>query len=154
MNAEYEKRLEAEMDRTLKGLPELEAPRTLGPRVLAALERRMALPWYRLPWQSWPVGLRAISMVFLLASFGGLCAAAWQLTQLTGVDAVVQEIEGWWLGVREVFHILDLLLDALLLAVRHLGAGVMIACFGAVAVGYAMCLALGTLYLRLAFARR
>ena len=59
MNSEYEKRLEAEIERELKGLPELTAPGTLVSRVMAAIEQRADRPWYRQPWQAWPVALRA-----------------------------------------------------------------------------------------------
>src|SRR5258705_4824538 len=72
MNLEYEKRLENEIHRELKKLPELIAPRTLISRVMAAIEARLRLPWYRQSWQVWPLPLRAVSLVILLALFGGL----------------------------------------------------------------------------------
>ena len=43
MDPNYEKRLEAEIDRVLKGLPELSAPRQLVLNVLAEIEQRLRI---------------------------------------------------------------------------------------------------------------
>ena len=59
MSQEYEKRLEAAIDRELKALQDLPAPRTLAPRIMAAIAARAPVPWYRQSWQMWPVPLRA-----------------------------------------------------------------------------------------------
>jgi len=72
MNSDYEKRLEAEIDRELKALPELRAPTTLLVRVRSAVAQRAAVPWYRQSWQMWPMIWRVTAMAVLLASFGGL----------------------------------------------------------------------------------
>ena len=56
------------MHRTLRGLPARRAPRTLEQRVLAELERRAALPWWRRSYLHWPFAMRAV--------FFGLSAAA------------------------------------------------------------------------------
>ena len=68
MSAEYEKQLEAAIKRELKGLPDLPAPRTLMTRVLTAIENQSRLPWYRHPWQTWPVIGRAVAIVGLLTA--------------------------------------------------------------------------------------
>lgn len=46
--------LEAKVTQELRQLPVLKAPATLLARVMAALQARQALPWYRRPWPSWP----------------------------------------------------------------------------------------------------
>jgi hypothetical protein len=53
--------LEAWADRALKQLPERRAPAQFAPKVLAAIRKRQALPWYRRPWLTWP----SISKSFL-----------------------------------------------------------------------------------------
>ncbi len=46
--------LAAWADQTLRQLPMRRAPASLMPRVLAALARQRALPWYQQPWFRWP----------------------------------------------------------------------------------------------------
>ena len=58
-------KLERALHATLRALPPRRAPRTLEARVLAELERRAALPWWRQSFAHWPLAARA---VFLLAS--------------------------------------------------------------------------------------
>ena len=55
------KDLEELIDRELKGLPLPEAPSTLLPRVLAAIESPLQSPWYRQTWSHWPPVLRLLS---------------------------------------------------------------------------------------------
>ncbi len=154
MNSEYEKQLELEIDRALKGLPELEAPRGLMPRVMAAIERRAALPWYRQPWQEWPLALQTVSMLILLGSFGGLCVASWQLTRAAGFTLAMQEVGQLFSGIAVIWNILTVLVGAVVLVLKHLGTPVLAGCLVAVGLGYAICVGLGTLCVRLAFARK
>jgi len=154
VNQEYEKRLEAEIDRALKGLREMPAPRLLVSQVMAALEQRARLPWYRQPWQMWPLPLRVVSLLILLAVFGGLCFAGWKLPHTAAFAAAIHRIGGWFSGVTTLWNALNVLMGALVVTVKHLGTGFMIACLAALAFGYAMCVGLGTVYVRLGLARR
>ena len=154
MNFEYEKRLEAEVDRELKGLPELMAPHTLVLRVMKAIQARLGLPWYRQSWQMWPIALRAVTLVVLLALFGGVCFGTWKLTHLESFAAAMQRTGVWFAGFGAIWHAAGALLNALILALKNLGTGFLIACFAALAIGYALCVGLGTIYLRLGLARR
>jgi hypothetical protein len=52
-------KLERVIHRTLRELPPRRAPRTLEQRVLAELERRAALPWWRKNFAHWPLVARA-----------------------------------------------------------------------------------------------
>ena len=67
MNPEQQKKLETFVRRAVADLPPRPAPRSLETRVLAELERRAALPWWRQSFSHWPVAARA---VFLLCSLG------------------------------------------------------------------------------------
>lgn len=154
MNPEHEKNLEAQIDRVLKGLPELSAPRTLLPRVLQTIARRHSLPWYQQPWQMWPAALRVTAMVFLLASCGALCAACWQLTRAAGFSAASQELAQTFSGLSGLWNAVNVLLSALVLVLKHLGTLFIVGCGVALAFGYAICLGLGTACVRLAYARR
>ena len=154
MKADYEKRLAGEIDRELQKLPELIAPRTLILRVMAAIEQRLNLPWYRQAWQVWPLALRGVSLVILLALFGGLCFGAWKLANAETVVTAMQRPLNWLSGFGAILYAVSLVLSSIILAIQHLGTGVLIACLAALAFGYAMCLGLGTVYVRLALIRR
>ena len=154
MNPNYEKQLEAEIDRALKGLPELAAPRTLAPRVMRAIEQRAQAPWYRQSWQMWPAAVRAAALVLLLALFGAICFAGWELRQTGIVVAATRQVGGWLSGVSTVWNTVSALLGAVVLVVKKLGIAFTVGCLAALALAYAMCFGLGTVYVRLALARR
>jgi uncharacterized membrane protein len=154
MNSEHERELELEIDRELKSLRELEAPGTLARRVLLAIEQRRAVRWYNQPWQNWPVVLRISAMALLSIMFGGLCVASWQLTKAAGVSTAFQEVAGLFSGLTTLWNIVNVLLGAIVLVAKHLGTGFMIGCVVIAGLVYALCLGLGTAWVRLAFARR
>jgi len=154
MNFDYEKRLETAVDGELKQLPELLAPHTLVLRVMKAIEARLGLPWYHQSWQMWPVALQAVSLAVLLALFGSLCFGTWKLTHLAGFAAAMQPVGSWFAELGAIWHATAALISALVLAVKHLGTGFLVAIFAALAFGYALCVGLGTAYLRLGLARR
>lgn len=56
-------RLEREIGQALRSLPAPRAPRTLLPRVLAAVQR----PWYARAWRRWPVEAQLASAIGLVA---------------------------------------------------------------------------------------
>ncbi len=55
--------LERIVHQALRELPGRTAPRTLESRVLAELQRRAALPWWRKSFANWPVAARALFIV-------------------------------------------------------------------------------------------
>lgn len=61
--------LERFIDKTLRALPQRQAPRTLESRVFAEITRRAALPWWRKHFAQWPFAAR---LGFLLACFGSV----------------------------------------------------------------------------------
>lgn len=154
MNPDYEKQLEAAIDRELKGLGELPAPATLVSRVMRAVEQRAGRPWYRRAWQTWPAPLRAASLAALLVVFGGICFGVVGLSQAASASAPAHQLGGWLASVGAVFKTLGVLAEAVVLAVRHLGMVLLIGCIVGIALAYAACLGLGTAWMRLALARR
>ena len=154
MSVEYEKRLEREIHRELNKLPELLAPPTVVSRVMRAIEQRFSLPWYQQSWQLWPLALRGVSLVILLALFGGLCFGAWKLTHVETVTATMQRPLGWLAGLGDILHIVSVVLTSIIFKIKQLGTGILVACLAALAFGYAMCVGLGTVYLRLGLVRR
>lgn len=67
--------LERIVDRELKRLPAPRAPRSLAPRVMAAVAASRPVKWYARPWLMWPVWMQAVSVIAL----AGLAAGAWSL---------------------------------------------------------------------------
>ena len=154
MSLDYEKRLEAEVHRELKSLPDLAAPPTLLQRVTAAIRQTPPLPWYRQPWQMWPVGLQALSLLLLMGLFGTLCFGAWKLSHAEAFAVAMQRPMDWLSALGTLGKALNAVLGSLVIAIKHLGTGTLIACVAALAMGYAMCIGLGTVYFRVALARR
>jgi len=152
MSLDYEKRLEAVVDRELKGLPELTAPQALMLRVTEAIEQR-SISAYRRPWPMWPLALQAASLLLLMVLFGGLCFASWKVSQVEGFTAAMQRPLEWISGLSSMWHAFTVVLASIALAVKQLHTGVLIGLFAALALGYAMCLGIGTVYVRLGMAR-
>jgi hypothetical protein len=67
-------KLERLIHRTLRELPPRRAPRSLEARVLAEIERRALLPWYRKSFAHWPLAAQA---GFLAVSAGLVAAVMW-----------------------------------------------------------------------------
>ncbi|MGA2863153.1 MAG: hypothetical protein ABSF95_01560 [Verrucomicrobiota bacterium] len=154
MSSDYEKQLEAEIDAVLKTLPERAAPRTLLPRVMAAIASRAPLPWFRQGWQMWPAGLRVASLAILLALFGGLCLAGWELPKADAYASATREVGRWLSGVGALWNVVNVLSSTMLAVVKQLPTGFIAACLASLALGYALCMGLGAAWLRFAFARR
>src|ERR1700723_3752274 len=76
-----EQGLERAVDQALKGLPLRRAPSTLESRVINELQRRAALPWWRVSFAHWPAAPRV--------SFVITCIALVAATILGGVSAFV-----------------------------------------------------------------
>jgi len=154
MNPEHEKQLEVSVQRELSALGELQAPRRLSARVMGIIEQRAAVPWYRRAWQAWPMGWQAASLTVLLTMFGGLCFGVLELSQAASVSATGQQVSGWFAGLGVLWKTVGVVLDAITMAIQHLGMGVIVGFVLVVAVGYAACFGLGTAYVRFAMARR
>jgi hypothetical protein len=76
-----EQKLERTLTEALKGLPLRRAPSTLELRVVDELERRAALPWWRVSFMHWPAAPRVAFVI--------VCIALVAATFLGGVFAFV-----------------------------------------------------------------
>lgn len=74
-------KLERALHETLRQLPARRAPASLEERVLAAIERKVALPWWRKSFAHWPLAARAL---FVVASIGlvrlAFVASVWAMS--------------------------------------------------------------------------
>jgi hypothetical protein len=154
MSLEYEKKLEAEIDRELKALPEIAAPATLVSRVMAAIELRRALPWFRRAWHTWPGPLQGVFLVTMAAFFGGICFGVWEASQTATFGLAVHKVGGWFSGLSAIYTTLNVLAGAIVAMIKQVNSAVLMAFLCAAGLGYALFLGLGTMYFRLAFAKR
>lgn len=102
-----EEQLERLIHRTLRELPPRRAPGALEQRVLAEIERRAALPWWRKSFAHWPLGARA---VFLLLCIGvvklALMGSVWVMAGFDGAqfrEAFAQPV-AWMEGALAIVH--------------------------------------------------
>jgi hypothetical protein len=145
---------ERQIDRELKALPALRAPASIGRNVMAAVQARTTVPWYQLGWSAWPAGLQYASISILALALVALYAGLNQVEQppelarWTGQGTEAVALAGSLLGVLRTLGM------AVVVMVGKLGTPVIVSIAAAGVLGYAMCLALGTVYFRLAMARR
>jgi hypothetical protein len=154
MSLEYERKLEAEIDRELKALPEIAAPSTLIARVMATIELRAALPWFRRAWHTWPGSLQGLFLVTMLALFGGICFGGWEASHTATFSLAVHKVGDWFSGFGAIYTTLNALAGAIVALIKQVNSVVLVAFLFAAGLGYAIFLGLGTMYVRLAFAKR
>jgi hypothetical protein len=154
MKAEYEKQLEAGIRHELDALGKLEAPPEIVGRVLHLIEERAATPWYKREWQAWPLGFKVGSLAGLLAAFAFLCFGSSRLAYYATFTPAAHEVAGWFSLADAFWGAGNALANALGLAFRSLGPEVIFGISVLLLFGYATCLGLGTIYWRLAYARR
>lgn len=154
MKPDHQKKLEEAISRELKKLPELEAPRMFTSRVMAAIEQRAALPWYRCSWQTWPLGLRTASFVLLVAMFGALCFGGWKLSESENVTLATHRMAEWISTAGIIWNALSVIAGALILFLKQLNPILLTACAVMAFFSYAACVGLGTAFFRYAFVRR
>lgn len=116
IHAELERLAQAKLSQ----LPDLEAPPTLMPRVLAALEARAYLPWWRRAWLDWPHGYQVVSVVLMVFS---AFALAWVLDSMRGsLPALTFSI--WlteqWAAIQAMASILMTLANSVILVGKSL----------------------------------
>jgi hypothetical protein len=150
MNPEYEKQLEAGVRRELDALGELTAPTALANRILRAVEARAHIPWYHRAWSAWPLTLRLAFLALLLTLFGGVCYAAWQITNGVPAWAGPRPWEGWMADAAALWRTLGVLANTAGNLLGRLGAGVITAGLVTIFATWAAGIALGTAYVRLA----
>lgn len=86
-------KLEQFVGQVLKAQPLRKAPPTLEGRVFAAIEQRVAQPWWRQSFLHWPIPAR---VAFLLASFGivklALMGVMWLITDSQSTPVVTRSV--------------------------------------------------------------
>jgi len=154
MNRDRDQELLQQVDRALKALPELQAPASLSVRVLAAINAREAVPWHRQAWSTWSQ-LAKVAILLLLGSlFGGICLGAYKLPHMASVHALKQQVLGAQAVFNAIWQTASVLVNASARMLHNLQPGLLAGCIAALILGYLLCVGLGTVYVRLAMARR
>ena len=144
---------ERELDRELSALPDLEAPTTLMPGVMARLQAPVKVAWYHSAWWQWPATLRTASLggaLALLAVLGWLSVGIGDLglwRQLTVLALEVKETVDFTLTTLETT------LGAGAVFWSRYGQPILIAVAALLILTYLMCIAAGTALYRLAWRR-
>lgn len=154
MNDTNETRLADRLHRELCALPDLKAPGTLAPRVLAALAARQSLAWYRKSWMNWPAGLRALFLVVSASLLGGMVFAGFQLPEFIELGGgfgntllePINALKPYLAGVAS-------LLNTVMLVIKAIPPQFLWWLAATMGLAYALCVGLGTLGYRLAFNR-
>ena len=91
MSTHDPEKLEAALNRMVKGLPNRKAPTGFQARVFAEINRRAALPWWRKSFAHWPVAIRA---TFFIGSAAAVALLVSGLFILMRSPAAVQGLAG------------------------------------------------------------
>jgi hypothetical protein len=121
---------------------------------MAAIELRAALPWFRRAWHTWPGSLQGLFLITMVALFGGICFGVWEATHTATFGLAVHKVGGWFSGLVAIYSALNALAGAIVALIKQINSTVLIAFLIAAGLGYAIFLGLGTMYVRLAFAKR
>ena len=90
--------LEKLAQRSLGGIPDRRAPRSLEGRVFAELQRRAALPWWRKSYAYWPAPARGAFFVASAVFAAAIVAVLFNLIRGTGasdLEGAVSQRLGW-----------------------------------------------------------
>jgi len=142
--------LERLIDRELRALPPPRAPRTLLPRVMAAVRVSADRPWYARAWLTWPAGWQVASVLALLATAAG-AAVLWPTLQ-AAVNALtfVADVRG---DVAETARDVEVATTAVSVLWRTLLAPVVPYAFGLVFLMCVACAVFGTALNHLVFGK-
>lgn len=148
-DTEHARRLAAELDQELKRLPDLPAPPTLVPRVLAAL-RLQAKPVWQRPWLTWPVGLRVGFVTTAVALLLAVVFGAPALLSGVSTQPLVSRLSESLAFLDPAVKFAGALVNAAAVLVRS-GGHVLWWVIGSIALAlYLACVGLGTLCYRVA----
>ena len=145
---DHNSKIEAQIQLALQDLPELSAPATLAPRVMAAIRAQAVRPWWQQSWAAWPrsiqtASLASLTFIAVALSFAG--GWAWQGTARP-------DLSGRWFEALAALG--DTLLNTSLLLFRHAGMTWLLLGLAAVTLMYLTCVGIGTLCFRLIISKR
>lgn len=154
MENNLDRKLEELIHRDLRELPEIQAPPTLGPRVLAAIQRRARRPWWQRPWTAWPVVLQCATLIALFGLLGFFFYGGHLAWKEYASGAISQSISTGLGLLISVETLVSTLTRALVLAGGSLNQVWLIGGTAVVLVMYLTCVGLGTVCFQMAAKKR
>jgi hypothetical protein len=141
------------LDRELDQLPERQAPETLMPRVIAAIEARAKQPWWQRSWWTWPPAARLLSVLLItgiLVACINVSLMGWESSLFGALTAKAGSVLS---AAGVLLRCLEVVGGSLALVLRSVN-GWALAGLGLVGViMYLSCVGLGTLIYRVAYVR-
>ncbi|MHB8520376.1 MAG: hypothetical protein ACYDH9_06425 [Limisphaerales bacterium] len=153
MQPHPEHKLEAAIHEQLRKLPELTAPPALLPRVLAVIQARVALPWWRRSWWDWPLSARAAFASLVVVSVALLAYLGAPLWAGFAGSAPASFAGRWVAAVIDSVKSLEPLANAGAVLWRATAQPVIIGLLVVSSLMYLLCLGLGSMFLRVALRR-
>jgi hypothetical protein len=147
---EHESLLERVIDRELKKLPELTAPDSLIPRVLATI-RAHAKPWWQRSWATWPWWWRVAFLALTLALLGAVTFGVPEALGGLSLQPLVAKVNVLVDSLAPLWKPFAALGNACLVLVRSGGQLLLWSLVAVSLVAYLTCVGLGTLCYRVAF---
>jgi len=142
--------LEALVDRELRKLPEPRAPRTLLPRVMAAVDASARRPWYARAWLTWPPVWQAASVIVLLGALAGAATLLPTVQAAANTLSFVANVQG---DVAETTRDIEVATTAFRVLWNALLAPVVPYAFGLVLLMCVACAVFGTALNHLVFGK-
>lgn len=111
MNGEDQKHLEALVSQALRDLPPQPAPASLEARVLQAVARRQALPWWRKSFLHWPRPVQLLFLTLMSALAGAVLILSLRIlgtsmAEAWSVPALADSVLAWLASLRQTTHAL------------------------------------------------
>ncbi len=144
-----EEQLAELIGRRLRALPPPKAPRSLAPRVRAAILARQRRPWWRKSWFEWPLPVQA-SFLVLTASL--VAAVAWygpKLSPFGLFDDPRELLISQFAFAKPVGGLAVALVNDLILAAKSAGQMFWTAVIAFLIAAYLACVGIGTVCYRL-----
>ena len=136
----------------LRRLPPPEAPSTLLPRVLAAVQEWTLRPWYERAWFTWPLGWQVISLAALVG-LAGAGVVIFPSAEQALVAAIAARTAVVTAALGGVFGHAEAAIAAGRIVWRALGEPLVPYAFTVVLLMCLACVAFGTVLNRVAFGR-
>jgi len=93
-------------------------------------------------------------VVVMVALFGGICFGVWEASHTATFGLAVHKVGGWFSSLGAIYTALNALAGVIVALIKQVNSTVLIGFLCAAGLGYALFLGLGTMYFRLAFAKR
>lgn len=151
MSPEYEKKLEERIHQELMKAPERQAPETLMSSVVAELQRRQTLPWWRRPVPQWPRRNQFMVVAAMMAVVAGASFGLGSVWPTEAIQELPTQAAAAMEPVRPAMDILETLTRAAALVVKSISQPWLIALGAGLMFAYISCIGMGMAWYRVTF---